>query len=107
MSIHPECRGGGAKDAKYVAAQTSLAQAMLDHGMSLADASAVVDRLMPKAGLARVQRVVGIVQAEHRWESLLQLAKQFEVAMPPVQSRVEKAGAGCLPQTPTGQAFCP
>ena len=64
---------------------------MLDHGMSLADASAVVDRLMPKAGLARVQRLVGIVQAEHRCESLLQLAKQFEVAMPPVQSCVEKA----------------
>ena len=26
VSIHPECRGGGAKDAKYVAAQTSLAK---------------------------------------------------------------------------------
>ena len=91
LTVQPRCSGGGAKDAKYIAAQTALAQTMLDRGMSLADASATVDKLLPKAGLSRVQRLVGIVQADNRWESLLQLANQFDVALPPTTSRVEKA----------------
>ena len=91
VTIQPEVKGGGSKDAKYTSAQTALAQLLLDRGLSLADSSEIVDRLMPQAGLSRVHRLVSILHPENRWSSFLQLAKQFDVPIPPTNSRVEKA----------------
>ena len=53
VTIFPETRGGGAKDEKYAVRQTQLAKEFLEQGLSLADASAIVDRLLPQAGLPR------------------------------------------------------
>ena len=91
LTIQPEVRGGGAKDAKYVSAQTALAQLLLDRGFSLPDSSGIVDRLMPKAGLGRIQRLLSVVHPDNKWSQFMQLAQQFEVPIPPTPARVERA----------------
>ena len=91
VTIYPEVRGGGAKDEKYTSCQTQLAREFLEHGVSLSDASAIVDRLMPQAGLARVQRAVALMNPDNRWQQLLQLCQQFHVAVPPTGRRLQQA----------------
>ena len=91
VTIFPETRGGGAKDERYTTCQTQLARELLEHGASLSDSSTIVDRLLPQAGLARVQRALAIVHADNRWQQILQLCRQFEVTIPPLGARLEKA----------------
>ena len=91
VTIFPETRGGGAKDEKYAACQTQLAKEFLERGLQLSDASTVVDRLLPQAGLARVQRVLALSHPENRWQQLQALCRQFEVVIPVTPSRVQLA----------------
>ena len=91
VTIFPETRGGGAKDEQYTTCQTRLAKEFLEHGASLNDSSAVVDRLLPQAGLARIQRALALTNAENRWQQILQLCRQFEVTVPPTGARMQQA----------------
>ena len=91
-TLHPELKGGGgAKEAKYSSMQSALAQALLDQGLNLPDTSTVVDKLLPRAGLARVTRVMGLSSADQRWSELQEMCKQFDVQLPPTTAKLEKA----------------
>ena len=91
ITIFPETRGGGAKDEKYATCQTQLAKEFLEHGIGLADASALVDKLLPQAGQARVQRVLSLTQQDNRWHQVLQLCRQYEITLPVVTNRIQQA----------------
>ena len=91
VTILPETRRGGAKDAKYHEAQSRVAKELLEHGVSLADSTLLVDRLMQQAGQARVTRVNALTNTDHRWQQLLQLFQQFHIEVPPLQPRQAKA----------------
>ena len=91
VSFMPETRGGGAKDVKYKTAQTDMAQLLLDQGLSLPQTTSVVDKLMPLAGLSRIQRVFELSDVDHRWAQLQALCKQFSVPIPEVVSGATKA----------------
>ena len=91
VTVFPETRGGGAKDDKYATCQTQLAKEFLEHGVNLADSSTLVDRLLPQAGLARVQRVLALTHTDNRWQQLLQLCQQFSVTVPPASARLQQA----------------
>ncbi|CAE7660264.1 mspIM [Symbiodinium sp. KB8] len=91
VSFMPETRGGGAKDVKYKTAQTDMAQLLLDQGLSLSQTTAIVDKIMPLAGLPRIQRVFELTEADNRWMQFQALCKQFSVALPEVASGATKA----------------
>ncbi|CAE7650916.1 mspIM [Symbiodinium sp. CCMP2456] len=91
ISFMPETRGGGAKDIKYKTAQTDMAQLLLDQGLSLSQTTAIVDKLLPLAGLPRVQRVFDLSDPDHRWHQLQVLCKQFSVPVPEAVSGATKA----------------
>ena len=86
-----ELSGGGTKDAKFAAAQTAAAQVFLDNGLSLSEATEVIDRLMPAAGAARVHRIVQLAHAANKWHELQQLCHQFHAPLPPTPARLERA----------------
>ncbi|CAE7630128.1 unnamed protein product [Symbiodinium sp. CCMP2592] len=91
ISYMPETRGGGAKDIKYQSAQTEVAQLLLEQGLSLSQTTAVVDRLLPLAGVPRLQRILDLSDAPNRWLQLQALCKQFSVSLPDTTSRSSRA----------------
>ena len=91
VTLMPEVHGGGAKDKKWATTQNEVAQVLLHKGLSLADASHAVDRLLPVAGLSRVQRVMQLTNDDHKWQQLASLCEQFGVMLPPVTDRTAKA----------------
>ena len=93
VTIMPETRGGGAKDAKFRAAQKGLAQLLLDRGVPLNPATGIVDKLLGAAGVARVQRALDLTEATNRWLQLLDLARQFSVEIPESSPSTDKAFA--------------
>eukprot|EP00439_Symbiodinium_sp_Y106_P041245 s380_g5.t1 len=93
VSVMPETRGGGAKDAKFRAIQTDLAQLFLDKGLSLGQTSASVDKLLNAAGVARLQRALDLSDATNRWLQIQELCRQFTVSLPDVPSGPSKAAA--------------
>ena len=89
----PELRGGGAKDEKFRAAQSDLAQLLLEKGLPLGPVTAAVDRLLAQAGVARVQRALDLTEAATRWAQILSLCQQFAVSLPDTAARSTKAAA--------------
>ena len=93
VTIMPETRGGGAKDAKFRDAQKDLAQLLLDRGVALNPATGIVDKLLSAAGVARVQRALDLTEATNRWLQIQDLARQFAVSIPESTPTTEKAFA--------------
>ena len=62
----PETQGGGAKDFKYQAAQTCLAQYLLERGWPLPATTSAVDVLLQQAGASKVQRALDSAHPQHR-----------------------------------------
>ena len=91
VTLLPEVRGGGAKDEKFLDAQTRLAKEFLEHGLSLTVSSSLVDKLIQQAGLARVVKALSLSHPENRWRNILQLCQQFGLEVPQVQARFAKA----------------
>ena len=87
LTLQPQLRGGGQKDQKYEKLLADLAQ----QGVTLADASSVVDKLMPQAGAARVQRALAITNPANRWQQITALCSQYGVLLPPTTARLDKA----------------
>ena len=91
VNLMPEIIGGGAKDDKWAAAQTSLAQLCLEQGLKLAVATDLVDKLMKQAGLGRITRAMQVSHPDHRWEEVRKLCSQFQLALPPADPLSAKA----------------
>ena len=90
VTLAPQLSGGGAKDRKYMEAQTSLAQFLLDRGMALSEASAVTDKIMPAAGVGRITQLLRMAHGDSKWDHFEALCKQFHIPCPPVDSRMDK-----------------
>ena len=93
ITVMPELRGGGAKDEKWLSAQTGLAQLCLEQGLRLPDATGLVDRLMRQAGLSRVARLLQLANPDQRWEEVRKLCSQHQFALPstePMQQRAQR-----------------
>ena len=103
VTIQATLAVGGQKDAKYEQLQTSLAQALLEQGISLSDSAQVVDKLLPQAGAARVQRALAIVHPANRWQQISDLCTQFHVAA----SQDLEAGEGTKAHPGGGKEACP
>ena len=91
ITIMPTLRGGGSKDERYSQAQSGLAQLLMDRGVTLQQATEIVDRLLPAAGVPRVQRVLQLAHLDNKWEQLQALCRQFQVAIPHAEARSMKA----------------
>ena len=76
--------GGGQK--KYEKLQADLAQQLLEQGVTLADASSIVGKLMPQAGSARLQRALPLTNFVHT-----ALCSRYGITLPPTTARLEKA----------------
>ena len=90
VSLAPFLSGGGAKDRKYVDAQTSLAQFLLDRGMALPEATLITDKLMPAAGVGRVTQLLKMAHGDAKWGQFESLCRQFHVPCPPVDTRLDR-----------------
>ena len=93
VTFVPETRGGGAKDEKFRATQSELAQLFLDKGLALNQTTAAVDRLLAQAGVSRVQRALELTEGANRWNQVKALCDQFTVSLPEKTSRAAKASA--------------
>ena len=91
ISLMPETRGGGAKDAKYQAAQSNLAQYFLEKGWQLSAVTSAVDALLAHAGAAKVQRALDAADPQHRWSQVQALCRQCDLSLPDAASRAAKS----------------
>ena len=90
VTLAPCLHGGGAKDRKYTEAQASLASFLLERGLPLSETSSLVDRVMPAAGMGRVQQLLKLTNLDNRWASFEALCQQFHIPCPPVDLQQDR-----------------
>ena len=91
LSVMPEVRGGGAKDANVQLAKTRLATVLLDRGIDLHAAAVAVDKLIGARGAAACLQQVQATDLHQRWEALTAFAAGAGVTLPEGDNRATKA----------------
>ena len=91
LTVQPEIQGGGTKDEVLRAVKSQLGHLCLSQGCSLADVSVAIDRLVEKAGLARLQAVLRVANAPDQWRDLQGLFLAQQVPVPVVDSAAQQA----------------
>ncbi|CAE7226264.1 unnamed protein product [Symbiodinium sp. CCMP2592] len=90
LTVLPETRGGGVKDEQIQLAKSRCASLLLDRGVSLAEVSVAVDRLVSVLGATACLEPLSSAAAS-RFQRLSQLARAANIDLPPGDNRTEKA----------------
>ena len=91
LTVFPETRGGGNKDDQVQLAKSRCAALLLDRGVSLAEVTVAVDRLVSKLGASACMEPLSLPDATARFQRLCQVAHPAGIDLPAGDNRTEKA----------------